>query len=263
VGRVLLGRAFEVLTFERFSYWASLLALPFVGLLAARLIDRFRMRAAIPLAVLAAFTCALAVAWPTFHPVDSLNFDVKPIASWLNRDGHDKYRYVTLGFGSKVSQLAVLTDAGSVDGASNSARRLPELTRYGGGALTDAKYFGKGGLDSLRAMLQHADRYGMKWVIVGDSYYNPLLAFAGWRQVDELDDKTITIWGKDGVPPATPMNTTQIPPRWQGILWGTLPFGSSILAILVMLIPDDRRRAIHGDDAYAGHEDLTPGRVIS
>ena len=52
-------------------------------------------------------------------------------------------------------------------------------------------------------MLQHADRYGLKWVIVRDPYYDPLLDFAGWRQVDELDDKTITIWSKDGVPPAT------------------------------------------------------------
>jgi hypothetical protein len=42
VGRVLLGRGFEVITMERFSYWATLLALPFVGLLARELIDRFR-----------------------------------------------------------------------------------------------------------------------------------------------------------------------------------------------------------------------------
>ena len=42
VGRLLLGRAFEVLTMERFSYWATLLALPFVGLLATELIDRYR-----------------------------------------------------------------------------------------------------------------------------------------------------------------------------------------------------------------------------
>ena len=31
VGHLLLGRAYEVLTMERFSYWATLLALPFVG----------------------------------------------------------------------------------------------------------------------------------------------------------------------------------------------------------------------------------------
>ncbi len=41
VGRLLLGRAFEVLTFERFTFWATLMALPFVGLLAAWMIDRW------------------------------------------------------------------------------------------------------------------------------------------------------------------------------------------------------------------------------
>ncbi len=263
VGRVLLGRAFQVLTFERFTYWASLLALPFVGLLGSELIDRFRMRAAVPLAVLATFTCALAVSWSTFHPTDAAHFDVRPVAFWLDHDGHDRFRYITLGFGYKLSRLAMLTDASSVDGGSNSARMLPELTHYSGGALTDAKYFGAGGLDSLNAMLHHADRYGLKWVIVHDPYYDPLLAFAGWRQVDSLDDNTVSVWGKDGVPPAIPMNAAQMPPRWQGILWGSLPFGSSILAILVMLIPDERRDEVDGDGNSVKDESLVPGRLVS
>ena len=103
----------------------------------------------------------------------------------------------------------------------------------------------------------------MKWVIVADPYYDPLLAFAGWRQVDQLDNNTFTIWGKDGVPPATPINVAQKPPHWQGILWGTLPFGSSILAILVLLIPEKRRRSSGGDDASAEHENFVPERLIS
>lgn len=263
VGHWLLGRAFDVLTFERFSYWATLLALPFIGAITADLIDRFQMRAAIPLALLAASTCALAVSWSVFHPADASNFDVDPIALWLNRDGHDRFRYMTLGFGSKLSRLAMLTDASSVDGESNSARMLPELTKYGGGALTSAKYFGTGGLESLRAMLHHADRYGLKWVIVRDPSYDPLLDFAGWRQVDQLDDNIIKIWGKDGVPPATLMNQSQIPPHWQGILWGTLPFGSSLLAILVVLIPDDRRRTLDENNATVTQENLVSGRLFS
>src|ERR1700685_255989 len=51
VGRLVLGRAFDVLTMERFSYWATLLALPFVGLIAAELVDRYRSRAAVGLAL--------------------------------------------------------------------------------------------------------------------------------------------------------------------------------------------------------------------
>jgi hypothetical protein len=142
---------------------------------------------------------------------------------------------------------------------------LPELTSYGGAALTSAKYFGKPGLDSLQAMLGHADRYGLKWVIVRDSYYAPLLAFAGWRKVDQLSDSTITIWGKDGVPPATPMNAPQMPPHWQGVMWGTLPFGSSVLAILVLLIPEKRRLGAEEEDTVTTTQvhDLASRRLAS
>lgn len=263
VGHWLLGRAFDVLTFERFSYWATLLALPFIGLMAADLIDRYRLKAIAALALAATATCALAVAWSTYRPADAEEFNVQSVASWLNRDGHDNYRYVTLGFGNKISRLAVLTDAGSVDGEWNSGRMLPELTAHGGGALTSAKYFGKDGLDSLHAILEHADRYGLKWVFVRDPYYDPLLSFGGWRRVDELNNNTIAVWSKDGVPPAQPVNAPQIPPPWQGLMWGTLPFGSSLLAILVLLIPGERRRTPLGVEDDAVREDYVRGRMVS
>lgn len=264
VGQALLGRAFEVLTMERFSYWATLLALPFVGLLAAELIERFRMPAIVTLSILAAFSCALAVGWSTFHPADAEDFKVDSVAAWLNRDGHDQYRYVTLGFGNKIARLAMMTDAGSVDGEWNSGRTLPELTRNGAGALTSSKYFGTGGIDALRAILEHSNRYGLKWVFVRDHYYDPLLAFAGWRPVDNLDDRTIIIWSKDGIPPATPLNTPLIPPHWQGLMWGLLPFGSSLAALLVLLIPEKRpleSRVAY--PAYPAEKDLVPGRLAS
>jgi len=262
VGHILLGRAFEVLTFERFSYWATLLALPILGSVIATVIDRFRLKALVPIAVLAAATCALAVSWSAFRPADASNFSVDSIALWLNRDGHDQYRYITLGFGNKLSRLAIETDANSVDGESNSSRMLPELTQFGGAALTSSKYFAKPGLDSLRAMLNHADRYGLKFVIVRDPYYDPLLYFAGWRQVDALDDKTVTIWSKDGVPPAVPMNSAEMPTRLQGLLWGTLPVGFSLLAILVVFIPEERtRRVLVADLPYVQDDFVAEGAV--
>jgi hypothetical protein len=241
VGHLLLGRAFEVLTMERFSYWATLLALPFMGILAARLIEKFRLAAVASLTALAVLSCGVAVAWATYKPADAENFNVDSVAAWLNRDGHDQYRYFTLGFGNKIPRLAMLTDASSVDGEWNSGRMLPELTRFGGGPLTQAKYFGTAGLNSLRAMLADSDHYGLKWVFVRDHYYDALMSFAGWRPVDSLDDNTITVWSKDGVPPAQPVNAPQMPPHWQGLMWGILPFGSSILAILVLLIPEKKR----------------------
>jgi len=263
VGHLLLGRAFDVLTMERFSYWATLLALPFVGLLAAELVDCYRMWAVVSLTTLAACSCALAVGWATYRPADAEDFKVDTVASWLNRDGHDQYRYVTLGFGNKIARLAMMTDASSVDGEWNSGRMLPELTHYGAGALTSSKYFGEAGLDALRAMLTHADTYGLKWVFVRDRYYDPLLSFAGWRPVDSLEDKTITVWSKDGVPPATPINAPQIPPHWQGLMWGILPFGSSLLAIFVVLIPDHLRYKRRADQPFVADENLAHGRLVS
>ena len=240
VARLLLGRAFEVLTMERFTYWATLLALPFVGLLAEELIDRFQWRAVAGLTVAAGLTCAVAVAWASFRPADAEDFKVESVAGWLNRDGHDRYRYVTLGFGNKIARLAVLTNASSVDGEWNSGRMLPELTEHGAGPLTSSKYFGKNGLDALSAILQHADRYGLKWVFMKDPYYEPLLVFSGWRRVDDLENRTITVWSKEAVPPATPIDSPQRPVAWEGVLWGILPIGSSILAMLLILIPDRR-----------------------
>jgi hypothetical protein len=263
VGRLLLGRAFDVLTMERFSYWATLLALPFVGLLAAELVDRYRMWAAVGLTTLATVSCALAVGWASFRPADAEDFKVDTVAAWLNRDGHDQYRYVTLGFGNKIARLAMMTEASSVDGEWNSGRMLPELTRNGAGALTSSKYFGEPGLDALRAMLTHADHYGLKWVFVRDHYYDPLLSFGGWRQVDSLEDKAITVWSKDGVPPAMPVNAPQMPAPWEGLTWGILPFGSSLLAIFIFLIPEKRRQEHRAEAPFVTGENLMHGRLVS
>jgi hypothetical protein len=266
VARLLLGRAFEVLTMERFTYWATLLALPFVGLLVEELVERARWRSVGAVAVAAGLTCAFAVAWAGTRPADADDFNLKSVAAWLDRDGHDRYRYITLGFGSKISRLAMLTDASSVDGEWNSGRMLPELTEHGAAALTSSKYFGKAGIDALSAMLQHADRYGLKWIFLRDPYYEPLLVFGGWRRVDDLENRTITVWSKDGVPPATPINSPQKPLPWEGLLWGILPIGSSIIALLVVLIPDRRRveRSVLVTESPRPREkDLVLGRLTT
>ena len=177
--RWLLGRAYEILTFERFTFWATLLAMPIVGLLMAALLDRFRAKAAMGLALAAVATFGAALFWLTanpFRPGTSTN--VEPVIAFLNRDGHDGFRYIALGFGSELARISIDTDAGSVDGDYNSARLLPEMTHYGSAQLTNAKFYGSAGMASLRAMLEHANRYGLKYVFVHDQYYEPLLTFA-------------------------------------------------------------------------------------
>jgi hypothetical protein len=253
--RWLLGRAFEVLTFERFTFWATLMAMPIVGLLAVELLDRFRAKAAVALSLAAVATVGAALAWLTanpYRPTGTVN--VNPVVAFLNRDGHDAYRYLTLGFGSELAQVSTYTNASSVDGDYNAARLLPEMTHYGSAQLTNAKFYGSAGMASLRAMLEHANRYGLKYVFVHDSYYEPLLTFVGWRKTETFNNGEITAWSKDDVPPAHRIDSDAIPPAWMGLLWGTLPIGVSVLAIfLVVFLParQNVRKAIEPEREFS------------
>jgi len=241
--RWLLGRAFEVLTFERFTFWATLMAMPFVGVLAIDLLDRFRSKAAVGLALASVATIGAALFWLNanpFRPTGATNVD--PVIAFLNRDGHDSYRYITLGFGSELAKVSTYTDAGSVDGDYNSARLLPEMTHYGSAQLTNAKFYGSAGMAALRAILEHANRYGLKYIFVHDSYYEPLLTFVGWRKIETFGNGEITAWSKEDVPPAHRIQSDAIPAPWQGLMWGILPIGVSFLAIfLELLLPENRR----------------------
>ncbi len=243
VAKFLLQRAFEILTFERFTFWATLMALPFVGLLASELLDRYARKAAVALAVLAVASSAAAVAWTEFNPINQGPFKVDQVIAFLNNPEHSKYRYLTLGFGNQFAKVSTYADPGSVDGDYNSARLLPELTAYGSGQLYNSKYFGAQGMEALRSMLKHADQYGLRYIFVRDRYYEPLLAFAGWRQVESYDEGAVTLWTKDDAPPARRLDFgTFVPAPWQGLMWGILPVASSIFAIFCVAFLPDRRR---------------------
>lgn len=241
--RWLLGRAYEILTFERFTFWATLMAMPIVGLLVVELLDRFGNKAAAVLSLAAVTTVGMALAWLTANPYrPTATVDVDPVVAFLNRDGHDAYRYLTLGFGSDLAKVSTYTNAGSVDGDYNSARLLPEMTHYGSAQLTNAKFYGSAGMASLRAMLAHANRYGLKYIFVHDSYYEPLLTFVGWRKIETFDKGAVTAWSKDDVPPAHKIQSDAVPAPWEGLMWGTLPIGVSFLAIFLELLLPIRRR---------------------
>ncbi|HZR57538.1 MAG TPA: hypothetical protein VFA74_11740 [Terriglobales bacterium] len=248
--KLVFGRAFEILTFERFTLWASFMSLPIVGLIAERLLDRYRVKAAVGLSLAAALTLCMPMAWLTLSPFKAnSDLNVDAVINFLNRDGHDQYRYLTLGFGNSLPRISTYAIANSVDGEYNSARLLPEFTHYGTAQLTSAKYFGTQGMESLRAMLEHASHYGLKFIFIHDPYYEPLVAFAGWRRIETYDQGEITVWSKDDVPPARPIPSDAIPTAFEGLMWGTLPIGSSILAVLFLLFLPDRRIARVSEEA--------------
>jgi len=239
--RWILGRAFEILTFERFTFWAILLAMPFVGLLAIHVIDRYRVRGASVLVIAAVASASLAVAWNVYFPLIGPAPDVDPIIKFLNENGRDQYRYLTLGYANGMSKIASYTNAPSVDGEYNSGRTLPELTRHGVGQLSSAKFYHAEGMMALSDMLRHASHYGLKYIFVHDSYYEPILTFAGWQQIESFNHGETTVWTTIGVPPATTIPSPLKPPPWQGVMWGTIPFGTSLLTIFLVLFAMKRR----------------------
>lgn len=241
VAKLIFGRLFYVLTFERFTFLSTLMALPLAGLLAAELINKYGRKALVPVFVATVFTGAMGVAWLKFSPIFDLEFKTQPIVQFLNRDDHSKFRYLTLGFGSEFSKVSMETNATTVDGDYNSARLLPEMTAYGAGKLDNAKFYGLAGMESLRAMLKHANQYGLKYIFVRDRYYEPLLAFAGWRQTEFYDNGTVQLWVKDDVPPAQKMDFGEPPPAWQGLMWGLLPMAVAVLSLLSVIMLPERR----------------------
>ena len=255
--RWVLGRAFQILTFERFTYWALILAMPFVGLLGVYLIDRFKAVAAVLLVAGCAAQAAMAVSWNVYFNVLGPAVNAEPVIKFLNENGHDKYRYITLGFGNAMSQIACYTNATSVDGEYNSGRSLPEVTSHGSAQLSSSKFYGSDGMLALSDMLKHANRYGLKYIFVRDPYYEPMLTFGGWRKIETVDSGLTTIWDRPGVPEAKPIPSPLKPPRWQGIMWGTLPFGISLLTIGMAYLRV-RELAEKEADITAGDTGLTP-----
>jgi hypothetical protein len=244
IPRLLLGeKYFNILTFERFTLWAALMILPLVGGFIEQGLERYGRKAAMGFGAAALVTLLLPMGWMAVMPFSAnANINVDAVDAFLNRDGHDRYRYLTLGFGNALPKVSTYTDANSVDGEYNSARLLPEFTHYGTAQLTSAKYFGTAGMQALRMMLRHASSYGLKYIFIRDPYYEPLVSFAGWRKVESYDSGTITVWSKEDVPPAHPIPSDAMPTALEGLLWGTLPLGSSILAILFALLIPDRTR---------------------
>jgi hypothetical protein len=239
----LLGRAFEILTFERFTLSAAVMALPIVGLMSERMLNRRPRTAALGLSFATIVTLVLPLVWISISPFSAnADLNVDAVDSFLNRDNHDRYRYLTLGFGNALPKVSTYTDANSVDGEYNSARLLPEFTHYGTAQLTSAKYFGTAGMEALRMMLRHAAHYGLKYIFIHDPYYEPLVSFAGWQQVESYNSGAITVWSREDIPPAHPIPSDAMPTAVEGLLWGTLPLASSILAILLALLLPDRVR---------------------
>ncbi len=260
VPRALLGGAFDILTFDRFTVWAAIAILPLVGqvlvdVAEGRMLAWLRpaigrnglrvVAGGLAAAMLGSFLFAATLT--RYRPFQPEPIDPGPITEFLAKDDHDRWRYLTLGFGDQMAWIAANTTATTVDGNYHSARRLPELTTRPVERLEGAKYRGVPGLGSLQQFLAIPERYNLKYVFSDDRFYDPLLDASGWQRLGTLENG-IEVWERADIPPLPVQLPVRELPAWQRLAWGTLP-PLALLAAGVVLVLQALRPARGGRPA--------------
>ncbi len=243
--RMLLGQnAFDILTLDRFTLWATIMALPLFGELVYRLtsgdikvhlIQKYKKPLHYwPLGILAVGFIGMAVFTMSlgyFRPAQPQKIKMLPIVNFLNQDQHDQWRYLTLGFGDQMAWLSAQTKAMTVDGNYHSARRLPELTTRAVERLENSKFRGVEGIGSLQQFLTVPEKYNLKYIFSNDKFYDPILYFCGWQRLQQLENG-IMVWERLNVPPLPKLIPKEDVPNYLKLMWGLIPMATLLLAFI-------------------------------
>jgi len=242
----LLGEtAFNILTLDRFTLWATIMALPIFGEFVYRMVqgdlktylqERFgsvyhRILGGFiagGLLLMVIFTMSLNY----FRPAQPQKIKMLPIVNFLNQDQHDQWRYLPLGFGDQMAWLSAQTNAMTVDGNYHSARRLPELTTRAIERLENSKFRGVEGIGSLQQFLTVPEKYNLKYIFSNDKFYDPILYFCGWQRLQQLENG-IMVWEKLNIPPLPKIIPKEEVSKTLKIMWGIIPFLTVILAFII------------------------------
>lgn len=242
----LLGdTAFNILTLDRFTLWATIMALPIFGEFTYRMVQGdlktllqgwfgavyHRIVGAClagGLLLMVIFTMSLNY----FRPAQPQKIKMLPIVNFLNQDQHDQWRYLPLGFGDQMAWLSAQTKAMTVDGNYHSARRLPELTTRAIERLENSKFRGVAGIGSLQQFLTVPEKYNLKYIFSNDKFYDPILYFCGWQRLQQLENG-IMVWERLNVPPLPKILPKEEVSRTLKIMWGIIPFFTVLLAFIL------------------------------
>tara|TARA_B100000795_G_C22804889_1_gene444206 strand:+ start:794 stop:3883 length:3090 start_codon:yes stop_codon:yes gene_type:complete len=246
IPKMILGEtAFNILTLDRFTLWATIMSIPIFGEFIYRFVEgdlktliqeRFgavyhRLLGGI-LATLYICMLIFTMSLSYFKPSQPQKIKMLPIVNFLSQDSHDQWRYLTLGFGDQMAWLAAQTNAMTVDGNYHSARRLPELTTRPIERLENSKFKGVAGIGSLQQFLTTPEKYNLKYIFSNDKFYDPVLFFCGWQRLPQLENG-IMVWEKLNVPPLSSILPKEDVATWLKIIWGIIPFLTLLIAFIL------------------------------
>lgn len=245
--KMMLGsNAFNILTLDRFGFWASIIAIPFMAKFIYSFIsgpvkefwqNNFGNQTHFILSGITGFSYLLFIVFifhlGSFRPLQPKEIEIQPMLNFLNRDDHMRWRYLTLGFGDQMAWLSANSLAATVDGNYHSARRLPELTTRPVERLENAKFSGQEGLASLNDFLTYSEKYNLKYVFSNDRYYDPLLYYSGWSRTIRLENG-IMVWEKGNISTIKPVTPKEVNPLLKKA-WGIFPVSSLCVAFLLTI----------------------------
>ena len=243
---MMLGEtAFNILTLDRFTLWATIMALPIFAEFAYRMVEgdlkvlvqeKFgevyhRVIGGLiagGMLFMVLFTMTLGY----FRPSQPAKINMLPIVNFLGADSHDSWRYLPLGFGDQMAWLSAQTTAMTVDGNYHSARRLPELTTRAIERIENSKFRGVEGIGSLQQFLTVPEKYNLKYIFSNDKFYDPILYYCGWQRLQQLENG-IMVWEKLNVPPIPQIIPKEDVPTIMKIMWGIIPLTTVLLAFII------------------------------
>jgi hypothetical protein len=240
--KILGENAFNILTLDRFTLWASILSLPIFGEFVYRLIEGdikyyieerhgalfYKLITAIFIGTFLFFSL-FTMTLSYFRPSQPKKIEMLPIVNFLSQDQHDHWRYLPLGFGDQMAYLSTQTNGMTVDGNYHSARRLPELTTKAVERLENSKFRGLEGIGSLQQFLTVPEKYNLKYIFSNDKFYDPILYFCGWHRLIQLENG-IMVWEKEGVKPLPNILPKDEVSDYLKIMWGIIPILSILIA---------------------------------
>lgn len=233
IPRLVLGSyIYDILTFEKFSLWACLLLIiPLAYYLEHGLLRDFGRRAKIlKHSVLLSFVVASLLVLVLTATVSSQPPppNLQGISSYLNAQTGDGF-YITFGLGTWSRTLSIMTSHPTLDGGYNTARRIPLLAESGVETIDSAKFF-PGGFELVDEVLK--GNYGIRWVVLGDSVYEPYLIANGFTEVQEVAGALpVSIWTRGGYEEG--FKETMVVKDETSYVWGLLPIAALALVALI------------------------------
>lgn len=248
----LLGSMWNTLTFERFSFWAAVLAIMPAAYIVKDLKGRLMILFAVVTTIAMLIGIVRAVTFP--HQKELLQ---QPLTQWEEHeivrflDDHQEYNYVTLGLGEpEMVRISRLTRAWTVDGFYHQARSRQELRDSLIGTIDSSEWEGEKSYAVLFEILQYPADWQVRWIVSATPWAEGHLRNSGWTLLHpigsqlgwEMGDRyysNVTVWEAPAMhlPDIRERHITNHPGRFftrqfLPLLWGLTPLIFLILAII-------------------------------